>query len=416
MKRRTILKSIGLTCLIGIPYSLWRGVRYPRLSLETPPLPNTLEYNDTALKLTDCFISKNQSTHNKHANDSQSLFLRAFAPEPMITVKRTEKSQTILINNISPEAILSSQVKLNEQIKGITRIIEIPQTSEPLLIQWKFPEHTQYEFAAIGDSGGADELGWCIERAQQFKVKFFLHLGDFHYQASDYDSAMKLFFNAPMPCYITIGNHDFHDDGLIVDKYLDDIGPLNHTFTLQNIRYVNIDTAASFLPVSGGKRAKLMKALIADKHDYDDTVLFTHRPFYDPRPGEDHDFGNVFEKKWFVKGIKKAKVSTLLAGHIHEFHDTTSEGIRLLIAGQGLGHEDLIHKRQVAKLLIGKVNQGTTVDYRTEELAMPLELHCHPHVSKWRKENRAQWHKKNDVDFVEKMNTLCEPIDQRNQI
>lgn len=407
-KRRIFLKTAALACLFGIPYSLWRGVRYPRLSLETPPLPDTIEKKDTALKLTDCFVSKNQVIHNQYANDSISLYLRAFAPEPIIEIKQTQAPQKILVNNISPEAVLTSPVKLNEEIHGITRIIHLPATSTPMSIQWTLPQLAEYEFASIGDSGGSDELSWCIERAKQFNVKFFLHLGDFHYQASDYDSAMKLFFNAPMPCYVTIGNHDFHDNGLIVDKYLDDIGPLNHTFTLQNIRYVNIDTAASFLPVSGGKRAALMKALIADKHNYDDTVLFTHRPFYDPRPGEDHDFGNIFEKKWFVKGIKEAKINTLLAGHIHGFHDTTSEGIRLIIAGQGLGHEDLIYQHQVAKLLIGKVSQGTTVDYRTEELSMPFESHCHPHASKWRK--------KGDTDFAKKINQLCEPVDQRNKI
>ena len=406
MKRRIFLKSAAVACLIGIPYSLWRGVRYPRLSLETPPLPNTVKQKDTVLKLTDCFVSKSQIIYNQHANDSISIYLRAFAPEPIIEIKQTQIQQKILVNNISPDAVLNSSIKLNEEIHGINRIIDIPAISKPAPIQWSLPELAEYEFASIGDSGGSDELNWCIERAQQFNVKFFLHLGDFHYQASDYDSAMKLFFNAPMPCYVTIGNHDFHDNGLIVDKYLDDIGPLNHTFTLQNIRYVNIDTAASFLPVSGGKRAALMKALIADKHNYDDTVLFTHRPFYDPRPGEDHDFGNIFEKKWFVKGIKKAKINTLLAGHIHGFHDAISEDIRLLIAGQGLGHEDLIHQRQVAKLLIGKVTKGQPVDYRTEELAMPFDVHCHPHVSRWRK--------KNNTDFAKKINNLCEHIDKKN--
>ena len=221
------------------------------------------------------------------------------------------------------------------------------------------------------------------------------------------ESAIKQFTNAPMPCYITVGNHDFHDDGLIVDKFLDDIGPLNHAFTIQNLRYVNIDTAASFMPVSGGKRATLVKSLVKDTHEYDDTVTFTHRSFYDPRPDEDHDFGNVWEKNWFVESLKRAKINTLLAGHIHSYFDTTSEDIRIIIAGQGLGHEDLIYKKQVAKIVVGKVSAGQAVEYRTEDLAMPIELHCHPYIGDWRKDN--------DDPFAKKINTLCEPIDAKTK-
>ncbi len=409
MKRRTLLKAFaGIGCLAGIPYSLWRGVRYPRLSLESQPLDYTLKTDDIALELIDCFASNSHRFFSAYADASNIIFLRAFAPEPKIIVARSDKTQTLVINNISTEAILHSKIPIQEITVGITRVIEIPAQIEALAIEWKFPEHESYEFATIGDTGGAEELGWCIHRAHELGAKFFIHLGDFNYQASDYDTSVEQFVKAPLPCYITIGNHDFHDNGLIVDKFLKDIGPLNHTFNLQAVRYINVDTAASFLPVSGGKRADMMNALSKDKQVYDDTVTFTHRPFYDPRPGEDHDFGNVFEKKWFVKSLKQSNIDTILAGHIHNFFDTESEGIRILIAGQGLGHEDLIHKRQVAKMLVGRVSRGQKVVYRTEDLSMPFEMHCHPHASKWRSDN--------DDTFAQKMNQMCAPIDARIDI
>ena len=407
MKRRIFLKSFGLACLIGLPYSLWRGIRYPRLSWESHPVADTFKNDRIELKLTDCIVSKNQVKHNPLANETQAACLRAYAPEPIIEVQKANQ-QTILINNISPDAKLISQEKVNESIQGITRIIELPKSGKPIVIQWQLPDIGQYEFATIGDSGGLDELGWCLTRAEQFGAKFFIHLGDFNYGPNDYESAIKQFTNAPMPCYITVGNHDFHDDGLIVGKFIDDIGPLNHVFTIKNLRYVNIDTAASFLPVSGGKRAKLVKAIVEDKHEYDDTVLFTHRSFYDPRPNEDHDFGNESEKNWFVKSLKLAKIHTILAGHIHSYFDTSSEGLRIIIAGQGIGHEDLLHHRLVSKIVVGKVTPGQAVEYRAEELAMPFELHCHAYVSKWRE--------KNDSAFAKKINTLCEPIDSKAKI
>ena len=407
MKRRTLFKVLGTSALIGTFYSLWRGIRYPRLSYERYPLPDVFESDSLCLFLKDCFVSQGHRFFNNYADTNDIVFIRAFVPEPTIQINRSSKEQTLLINNISPDATLflkgaNSKLKKNakEITHGITRVIRIPIIDQPIFLHWKLPRHESYEFATIGDTGGADELGWCIKRAHQLGVKFFIHLGDFSYQASDYETAIEQFVKAPLPCYITIGNHDFNDDGLIVDKFLADLGPLNHSFNIQNIRFANIDTAASFLPISGGKRADLMRALMDDKKEYDDTVAFTHRPFFDPRPEEDHDFGNVFEKKWFVKCLKIAKIDTIIAGHIHNFFDTESEDIRILISGQGLAHEDLIHKRQVAKMLIGNITQRKKVVYRAEPLAMPFEFHCHPYVIK-------NWHDNDNVKPTDRVDRFC---------
>ena len=406
MKRRTFIKSIvGISSLLGISYSLWRGIRYPRISLEKPKLANEYSDDEIALQLADCMVCKNEQYFQQFETNNATIFLRAFAPEPQIEILGSTNGHTLVVNNISPDAVLNSSAPLTETKKGITRIIEIPATKTSISMEWKLSYPNGYQFASIGDSGGAEELEWCIQRAHTLGAHFFLHLGDFNYQASDYDFAINNFINAPIPCYVTIGNHDFRDVGNIVHKFLDDIGPLNNAFIIENTRFINLDTAASFLPVSGGQRATIMREIMADKHPYDDTVLFTHRPFYDPRPDQDHDLGNVFEKKWLVKSLKEAKIDTLIAGHIHSFFDTESEGIRIIISGQGLAHEDLIHKRQVAKLLMGSVTPGEKVDYDTEELAMPFELHCHPHTIKWRQGN--------DDPFAKKINELCEPIDSR---
>jgi len=159
MKRRIFLKSFGLASLIGLSYSLWRGVRYPRLSWETHPVADTFKTDDLELKLTDCIVSKNQISHNPHANETQAAWLRAYAPEPIIEITQA-KQQSILINNISPESQLTSSAAVKESIHGITRIIELPQSDQPIVLQWQLPEMQDYQFATIGDSGGADELVW----------------------------------------------------------------------------------------------------------------------------------------------------------------------------------------------------------------------------------------------------------------
>ena len=247
-----------------------------------------------------------------------------------------------------------------------------------MVLRWQLPKLATYSFAAIGDTGGDQELAWCIQRAHQLGARFMLHLGDFNYQAGDYQRSIDLFDQAPLPIYVSIGNHDFHDSGLLHSEFRRNIGPLNHAFAIGKTRFANLDTAASMLPYGAGHRGALLESLRNTRLGFTDTVAFTHRPLVDPSDDSTHDIGSVGERDWLIESLKQAGASTLLSGHIHIYNRVSYDGIENFIVGQGLGHQDLIVNRDYSKILIGEVDTDGRVSYHPEPLAMPMNLHCHP--------------------------------------
>ena len=81
-----------------------------------------------------------------------------------------------------------------------------------------------------------------------------------------------------------------------------------------------------------------------------------------------------------INAMKKIDAKTLLSGHIHIYHRSDFNGIDNIIAGQGLGHQDLLINDDASKIVLGHVDRNGSVRYTAEPLAMPLEAHCHPRI------------------------------------
>ncbi len=374
---RTAALGAGIAGAAGIGYSLKRGIRYPTLGLEPAHLPTQFRFSGGLIELISGDVI--QLT----AQAGIDMALRAFSPQPSLLL-RSNKTRNIklTLNNVSPDAeIVSSHAEatLRESIDGIDREIQLKvPANQDVSIDWKLPYSNDFTFASIGDSGGDRELAWCIERAHQLGAKFLLHLGDFNYQPGDYDRSIELFKSSPIPCFISIGNHDFHDSGLIYPQFLRQLGPLNHAFTIGKTRFVNIDTAASMFPYSSGKRGHLLNSLSQNNEQVIETVSFTHRPLHDPLEGSTHDIGNEGERDWLIAALNKINSKTLLSGHIHIYDRTTFMGIDNIIAGQGLGHQDILTRSDYSKIVLGEVAKDGKVSFRPEPLSMPMEMHCHP--------------------------------------
>lgn len=382
-RRNFIAKStLGLLGAgLGV-YSYQRGLRLPPLHWDPRHPKSTFAMTGIDQAFGSDLI------HTSNTETQVDACFRAFAPEPSLTLLSTN-SQTyrIRINNVVSDAELrldaDRKTTLNEEVEGTQRNILIElNANQKVVLNWKLAKQQGYHFASIGDSGGDKELAWCLQRAHALGARFLLHLGDFNYQAGDYDRAIELFNNSPLPVYVTIGNHDFHDNGALYGQFLSEIGPLNNSFAIGKTRFANIDTAANFLPYSAGIRGKLFEQL-QQQDGFTETVAFTHRPLHDPAPegGSHHDIGSVGERDWLIHALKTIDAPTLLSGHIHIFDRTQFNGIDNIIAGQGLGHQDLIVGRDHSKMAIGHVDTDGKVTYTTAELAMPMNLHCHPRVA-----------------------------------
>ncbi|MBL4671058.1 MAG: metallophosphoesterase [Arenicella sp.] len=385
--RRQMLRYLGSAALslsgIGLcVYTYQRGIRLPTLHWD--PLALNTQFNIQGLE--QAIGADLIQTPLSEASDEKNVTarFRAFAPEPSLILRSEKPSKIrISVSNIASEAVLNyspSDLKISETSSNTKRTLRFETaSSSEISLQWRLPEYGDYTFASIGDTGGDKELNWCIERAHALGAKFFLHLGDFNYQEGDYQRSIDAFNNAPMPVYVSIGNHDHHNNGAIYQRFMDEIGPLNNVFTIGKTRFVNIDTAANILPYGAGQRGELLDLLSAD-NNYTDTVAFTHRPLHDPSEGSHHDIGSTGERDWLVASLKKINAKTLLSGHIHIYHRSKFDGIDNIIAGQGLGHQDLLINGDASKIVLGHVDKSGAVRYTAEPLAMPMEAHCHPRI------------------------------------
>lgn len=378
LTRRQLLLAGSLGGLALASYSFHRGVRMPTLHWD-PALPaNSFELrNSLSVHLIELI---------KVTTDTEFDYgFRAFAPEPTLTLNsKATQTLRLSVNNVAQDATLAingGKTEVSETINGITRELTITlNAKQEVKLEWHLPTVDEYQFASIGDTGGAHELQWCLQRAGSLGARFLLHLGDFNYQAGDYKNAIELFRNSPIPVYITIGNHDFHENGAIYGHFLNELGPLNNAFTIGKTRFVNIDTAANTLPFSAGHRGDMFDLLAEQNDSVNDTIAYTHRPLHDPSGDTTHDIGSNGERDWLVTSLKRIDSKVLLSGHIHIYDRRDFDGIDNIIAGQGLGHQDLLVGKDHSFLSIGTVDANGLVTFTKAALAMPMELHCHPRV------------------------------------
>ena len=384
VSRRTLLASGALLGGAAF-YSYKRGIRYPRLSLEPRPLNEEHHLPRALASFKDIIVTG--------ASD-----FRAIAPEPKIILNARRGTIKFTVSNIAPNAKLSITGKgikrLDEQAKGLSRVIILDSAIEQtIILNWQLDVKDGFEFAVMGDTGGGSELAWTLKRAHELGAQFLLHLGDFNYTDGEYASAIKLFNSSPLPCYVTIGNHDFHDNGLIYQQFLNEIGPMNHSFELAGTRFVNIDTAADFFPAQGGLRGDLFNRLTPHPGEQ---VFFTHRPLKDPRPHDDHNVGGINEVSWLAQEINRLGGQYYLHGHVHHSAELDYQGIRQICAGEGLGYENLVHQKQVAQIMMAKVEPNTRMMHYWRDLNLPWLDHQNPtHAMKLKRDGRLQqldWH------------------------
>lgn len=382
--RRRLLLSGALVSTLGI-YSHQRGLRYPRLSFEHRARASVLSSDQLELDLRDC-IAVNSHT------------LRAIAPEPYIFIKRLKSSISVKVLNVASNAVLKlegrASADIDEEVDGTARIVHIRvrnQGSElkGISLKWVLPVTDGFEFAVMGDTGGGSELAWTLKRAKELGAQFLLHLGDINYSEGEYDMAIEHFNKAKLPCYVSIGNHEFHNDGLIYDKFLSQIGPMNHAFELAGTRFINIDTAADFWPAGSGNRRALLTSLMKTGPFNGEQIIFTHRPLKDPRPHDDHEIHGIGEVDWLVRQSHKLGIGTVLSGHVHHSAELDYQGLRQITVGEGLGHENLVLQKPVAKIMMASVEPHKKLVHRWVDLKMPWSEHQNPtHLIKLKRDRR----------------------------
>lgn len=376
-RRRFLLTAGGALAAGGALYTYWRGVRVPLLSYagDGPAMQAAAEGQDVAA----------QGAVFQQSGAGGFRF-RAFVPEPVLTVRGDGRREVrVVVENLHPGAELAlgegevAARTVSEDRSNLTRTVALKAPAEGATLSWRFPKTDQYRFAAIGDTGGGTELHWVLQRAAGLGADFLLHLGDIYYEAGDFDRAGVNLNAAAIPTYAAIGNHDFHKGWrALFPRFHRLVGPSNSRFRLGGIEFINVDTAADFIPAARGRRARLIESMrpIDADPDIRDRVAFTHTPLQDPDPERDHDVGRQAEARWLRERFLAAGTRNLLAGHIHIKEEYDDQGLQTYITGQGLAHADLIVNKPYAEILLGDVEPGAPVRYQWQPLNMPFEAHC----------------------------------------
>lgn len=376
-RRKFIFAGAGAATAFGT-YATMRGLRYPPVSFTPKPLPTEVAFNDYSVMVNGAIHIKGRA-----ANANTPRF-RAYTPSPSLKlIARKSATIKININNISDLSILNiskpEALKSEEKISNIERQLLLDvKMGEQITLRWQLPNLDEVKFAAIGDTGGCAELSWSMLRAKQLGCHFLLHLGDFNYTAGEYDNAVKLFHKSVLPVYITIGNHDFHNEGAIYSQFREQLGTLNNSFSIHNTRFVNLDTAADFFPASTGLRGGFFDQLAIDDRKYDDQVVFTHRPLSDPDASTDRTPSGINEVAWLTSMLNKINAKTLIAGHIHRSTIYSHQEIRQFIVGDGLATKEAVTLNDYSKILVGRVSQGRKVRYQWQPLSIPYEYLVSP--------------------------------------
>jgi predicted phosphodiesterase len=372
-----ILVAIG--ALATVVYS--KGVRFPPPQFEPRAVATTAVHPSLDYRITA------KGAYSQHIEDHGMRF-RAFAPQPEITVVAEQSTEfSLRLENVHPQALLTAGgAAVTEHTTGLVRQVRgrtAPGAS--LQLKWRFPKPDTYRFTAIGDTGGDAELRWVLQRSAQLGADFVLHLGDINYSPEDFSQAVDTLNTSPLPVYVAIGNHDFHDAGRSIHGFFTrHIGPRNSTFTLGGVGFVNLDTAAFAFPWSTGARGRLVRDLppLTDTSSgIREYVVFTHKPLNDPRATETDSYSHSLgwlEARWLRREFLRRGVRWLLAGHIHIATEFEHQGLKTYISGQGLAHADLIVDRPVARILVGEVAPGQAVKFRWDALDMPFAAHCSP--------------------------------------
>ena len=371
-----LLIAIGLAILIQ-----FKALRYPGVFFDPAPLSQTTSQPSLNANATGAYLKGPEENR-----------FRAYVPSPSLTIQSVATGIELLIENIHPQATLHApEDSVEEASDGLLRRIRFSQAATDLELRWQFPEKQRYRFGVVGDTGANRELSWVQKRFAESGADFILHLGDLYYYPDDLGAAHQRFNQSVVPVYTAIGNHDFRGpNGASHELYLRNVGPLNSRFQLLGQCFINIDTGAYSVPVSGGYRAKFLKQAItditADKNPCIASIIFTHKPFVEglpPKtiPKQKHSLSG-WQGNWVFKKIKALGPSHILAGHIHKDFEYSIDGIKHYVVGSGMAHKDLSRKKPAARLLIGEIEAGKPAQFEWINNEMPINYHCSGKIRK----------------------------------
>ena len=388
-----LIKALWIGALVAlllwISLGFYRGSRYPTLQLE--PQASVTEWHkrdsNWKIKADGAFFDK--------FHRSEVARARAYIPEPSVVITSGDDGNALLLTiyNIHPDATLSvlpDRTNVEENVYGINRQLVIrPDQSSQIQLRWKLPNKNHYRLAVIGDSGAGTELQWLLNRSAELGADFFVLLGDLFYSHDHVRTAREVLDRSPIPVFVVVGNHDFRGHwraGFELPlAYVRQIGPRNYSFTLNDRKFIAIDTAAATFPAWGGERGTTIRRALSENDSgegskkINENLFFGHRPVSDDSVEHEEVRDRSVrsgEKSWLISKMKKFRNPILVFGHIHKSLTYTVEGIKAYVAGEGLALVNLLNTTLEAQILMIDLETNQPAQFQWNDIAMPKSYHC----------------------------------------
>lgn len=339
-RRLLWLPPLAACLLLAVFAAMERGLRFPPLQFDPAPAATEQVRDGVRVSVHGAVI--------RTVSRSQ-IELRAFRPDFSVEILAANGfAGELRLENVWKGAAPRYEAdcrRFRMRFEGLQRSATLVlEEQERLAFSFGPLPGTGRVFAAIGDTGGEEELRTAIQAAAKAGAEFLLHLGDIAYAPGEHERAREALLESPIPVYITPGNHEYHGDGAQgAAAFQRDFGPLNSWFDLAGYRFANLDTGTDILPVDAGARGALLEALAEEQRtDPLPLVLFTHRPPHDPRPDHQGDAAHAInrtrEAEWLLQQAQELECRVWLSGHIHSSHAFVWAGLPIYVAGDGLAN------------------------------------------------------------------------------
>lgn len=199
---------------------------------------------------------------------------------------------------------------------------------------------TKFTIAIFGDCQGADNpftslrptyfvFNRIVKDIQRTMPLFTVVLGDIVSSGRWHHVrrfAQQLsFFKTPV--YLTIGNHDIKYNGRHwFNRFF---GQTYYFFQAGRYAFIFLDNADGTI---GAEQWQWLQRTLSQHHD-NHIFIFTHQPFFDPRPGYCYAMSDQEKAKELIDLCTRYKVKAVFSSHLHGYYTSLRNNVHYYISG-----------------------------------------------------------------------------------
>ncbi len=323
-----------LTALLSSGLSLVASARWGR---EPDPPPAATERD------VDWWLTFDAEGASPILVERRRIVFRAHSPEVRIrlTNRREGESVPILVEveNLNRDVVEPIGCVDSSWISPTTiaALCEVTAgRTVDFLLRDRHPGRPARFFVASDPELNFPVLDRLLERARRERPDFVWILGDLVQERGwMIEEYARCFEEAEVPVYAVPGNHDLVAnrgeppwEGRL-EPFRRVFGPSHWTFEFRGAQYVVLDTAGHSL---GAEQLDWLERTVAAGPRRPRLVL-THKPFADPRPGEDHVLEDPIDRARLIGLLRPVPDLVYYCGHIESCRTYEWEGIPVRIVG-----------------------------------------------------------------------------------